>query len=122
MTTALTLPQARIPIGTATIQGLQVPIFVTIDWMLAFAGLLSRSGGTSGDTSFEQYINQFYDAPLASTESQQATRAIEEMRNELESTRSDLNRLRGEFEQLQNEPRMAADLRNRLDTLEDRLA
>ena len=122
MTTALTLPQARIPIGTATIQGQQVPIFVTIDWMLAFAGLLSRSGGTSGDTSFEQYINQFYDAPLASTESQQATRAIEEMRNELESTRSDLNRLRGEFEQLQNEPRMAADLRNRLDTLEDRLA
>ena len=122
MTTALTLPQARIPIGIATIQGQQVPIFVTIDWMLAFAGLLSRSGGTSGDTSFEQYINQFYDAPLASTESQQATRAIEEMRNELESTRSDLNRLRGEFEQLQNEPRMAADLRNRLDTLEDRLA
>ena len=122
MSSALTLPQARIPIGYATIQGQQVPILVNMDWMLAFAGLLSRSGGTSGATNFDQYINQFFDAPLASAESQQATRAIDELRNEIESTRCDLNRLRSDFEQWQNETRIPTDLRNRLETLEDRLA
>ena len=94
MTTALTLPQARIPIGTATIQGQQVPIFVTIDWMLAFAGLLSRSGGTSGDTSFEQYINQFYDLPPSDPALQESVRAIDELRQELASSRAELQSLR----------------------------
>ena len=94
MTTALTLPQARIPIGNATIQGQQVPIFVTIDWMLAFAGLLSRSGGTSGDTSFEQYINQFYDLPPSDPALQESVRSIDELRQELASSRAELQSLR----------------------------
>lgn len=144
MTSALTLPQARIPIGNATIQGQQVPIYVTIDWMLAFAGLLLRSGGTSGDTGFEQYINQFYDQPLADPVLQDSVRAIDELRQELAASRTELQSLRSliddqtvqlsqirsvdDFRSLIQELltempqiRFADDLRTRIEQIEGRL-
>lgn len=101
MSAALTLPQARIPIGFATVQGQQVPVLVTMDWMLAFAGLLTRTGGTSGDTNFNEYINQFFDVPSQSTESQQTTRTVEELRHEIECLRSELSRIRGQIETIE---------------------
>lgn len=136
MTASISLPQARIPLGWATVQGVRVPVEIDMEWMLVLTGMLERTGGISGDTNFNEYINQFFDAPLASAESQENTRAIEELRGEIESTRGDLKRLRDEFEQWQNEPRttdtrtpdpqeeprIPADFRNRLELLEDRLA
>lgn len=144
MTQALTLPQARIPIGFATIQGQQVPILVNIDWMLAFTGLLNRSGGTSGDTGFEQYINQFYDQPASDPALHDAVRAIDDLRHELASSRAELQSLRsliddqaGKLAQMRSaddfrsliqelltempQIRFADDLRTRVEQIEGRL-
>lgn len=46
------LPQARIPIAWANIQGQRIPVEVDIEWMRFFAGLLARTGGVTGDNDF----------------------------------------------------------------------
>lgn len=46
--TPLTLPQARIPLGWARINGQRVPVEIDIEWMRAFLQLVQRSGGVPG--------------------------------------------------------------------------
>lgn len=47
---AVTLPQARIPLGWANVNGTRVPIEIDIEWMRAFSALVSRTGGTVAPT------------------------------------------------------------------------
>lgn len=101
MTLPVSIPQARIPIGYAMVQGVRVPVEVDVEWMLTFTRLLERAGGVSGDTNFNQFINQFFDAPLVDTGLQDAVRAIDELRNELSSARNDVSQLRGRIETLE---------------------
>lgn len=119
----IALPQARIPLGWATVQGVKVPVEIDMEWMLALQGLLTRTGGTSGSTSFETYLPIFFDPPHTDNAGAEAVRAVDELRNELASTRAELQSLRGQIEEntaeLQNRP--VSDLRNRVEQIEDRL-
>ena len=48
MTSPLALPQARIPLGWAVVNGDRTPVLIDIEWMRALLGLLNRTGGVSG--------------------------------------------------------------------------
>jgi hypothetical protein len=119
----LSLPQARIPVGWATVGGQRIPVEIDMEWMRTLSGLLERSGGVSGSTSFSQYINQFFDAPPADPALQEAVRAVDELRHALESARTDSQALRSLIEdqaQALAELRTVAELRSRIEQLEDR--
>lgn len=45
---ALGLPQARIPLGWATIQGKRIPVEIDMEWMRVMLELVNRTGGTAG--------------------------------------------------------------------------
>ena len=50
---ALTLPQARIPLGWARVDGKRVPVEIDIEWMRSLTGFLDRVGGTFAPTNNE---------------------------------------------------------------------
>lgn len=52
----LTLPQARIPLGWATVQGQRVPVEIDMEWMLYLTTLTERAGGTVAPTNLYQSI------------------------------------------------------------------
>lgn len=119
--TPLTIPQARIPLGWAMVQGQRVPVEIDIEWMRYLAALVERSGGINGDTNFIEYINQLFDAPPIDSGLQEALRAVDELRNALSSVRSDANAVRAAYDELAAAlagVRHVADLRNRLDDIE----
>lgn len=125
MTLTITLPQARIALGWVVVQGKRLPVEIDMEWMLAFARLVDRTGGTSGDTNFSEYINQFFDAPPVDAGTREALRAVDELRNELASSRGDVQALRGLVEELTAriaEPPQTDQLRNRIESIEGRLA
>jgi hypothetical protein len=125
MSLTIALPQARIALGWVVVQGKRLPVEIDMEWMLAFARLVDRTGGTSGDTNFSEYINQFFDAPSVDAGTREALRAVDELRNELTSSRADVQALRGLIEELAAriaEPQQTEQLRNRIESIEDRLA
>ena len=125
MSAEFTLPQARIPVGWATVKGERIPVQIDMEWMLALSRLFGRSGGVSGDTSFFQYITQFFDQPLVDSASQEAIRAVDELRNELVSSRGDMQLLRALIDEQASalvQLRSIDDVRGRLDELESALA
>lgn len=125
MNAEFTLPQARIPIGWVTVKGERIPVQIDTEWMLTLSRLFERSGGVSGDASFTQYITQFFDPPPIDSASQEAIRAVDELRNELASSRSDVQSLKSLIEEQATalaQLRSADDLRSRMDELETTLA
>lgn len=44
----LVLPQARIPLGYASVGGQRVPVEIDMEWMRALTVLVQRAGGLSG--------------------------------------------------------------------------
>ena len=58
----LTQPQARIPIGWATIAGQRVPVEVDPEWMRYLSTLNERAGGVSGVSTTELTEEAFDDA------------------------------------------------------------
>lgn len=147
MTLPITLPQARIALGWAVFQEQRIPVEIDMEWMLAFARLVERTGGVSGDTSFEEYINQFFDAPPADAGGRAALRgvdelrndqprgpdplihelvnAVDELRNELAASRADQQALRGLLEEQAGrieQVQQYDQLRNRIEQIEGRLA
>lgn len=125
MSLPITLPQGRIALGWVTLQGQRIPVEIEMEWMLSLSRLVERTGGTSGDTNFDEYINQFFDVPPTDAGAREALRAVDELRNEQESTRADLRALRGLIEELAASaaaPLQIDQLRNRIASIEDRLA
>ncbi len=53
MTNALTLPQARIPLGWVNLPGQRLPVSIDIEWMRALIGMYQRIGGVSAPTNNE---------------------------------------------------------------------
>ena len=51
MVSRVTLPDARIPIGHAVVNGQPVDVAIDIEWMRAFVDLLTRGGGTSAPST-----------------------------------------------------------------------
>jgi hypothetical protein len=147
MSLTITLPQARIALGWAVVDGKRIPVEIDMEWMLAFSRLVERTGGTSGDANFSEYVNQFFDAPPVDTGAREAlrgvdelrnehsraqdpqihelTNAVDELRNELAGSRADLQALRGLIEEQAASaaaPQQTDQLRNRIELIEDRLA
>lgn len=147
MSLTITLPQARIALGWVVVQDKRIPVEIDMEWMLAFSRLVERTGGTSGDTNFSEYISQFFDAPPIDAGAREALRgvdelrteqsrsqdpqihelanAVDELRNELAAARADVQALRGLIDELAAGaavPQQTDQLRNRIELIEDRLA
>ena len=60
----LTQPQARIPIGYATVAGVRVPVEIDPEWMRYLVTLNDRAGGVSGVGTTELAIEAFEDAGI----------------------------------------------------------
>jgi hypothetical protein len=61
----LNLPQARIPMGWAMVQGQRVPVEVDIEWMRYFATLTERAGGVVAPTNLYTTIIQVPQSSIA---------------------------------------------------------
>lgn len=123
MSKVVSFPQARIPLGWAMVDGSRVAVEIDQEWLRALTDLLIRTGGVSGDNSFDQYIPMFFDTPHTDATAREAMTMIDELRNELASARSEQQQLRSMLEdlasQLQSNPN--TDFRNRIEQIEDRL-
>jgi hypothetical protein len=123
MSKVVSFPQARIPLGWAMVDGSRVAVEIDQEWLRALTDLLNRTGGVSGDTSFDQYIPMFFDTPHTDTMGREAINMIDELRNELASARSEQQQLRSMLEELatlmQSNP--TTDFRNRIEEIEGRL-
>ena len=123
MSKVVSFPQARIPLGWAMVNGSRVAVEIDQEWLRALTDLVTRTGGVSGDTSFDQYIPMFFDTPHTDATAREAMTMIDELRNELASARSEQQQLRSMLEdlasQLQSNPN--TDFRNRIEQIEDRL-
>jgi hypothetical protein len=123
MSKVVSFPQARIPLGWAMVNGSRVAVEIDQEWLRALTDLLNRTGGVSGDTSFDQYIPMFFDTPHTDTMGREAINMIDELRNELSSARSEQQQLRSMLEELatlmQSNP--TTDFRNRIEEIEGRL-
>lgn len=129
MSTVVTLPQARIPLGWVTLAGAdgvarRMPVEIDIEWMRSFLALVDRTGGTTGEAGFEDLLAMYFDIPPHDQLAQEAVKAVDELRNELASARSDMHRMLTIIEDQAAELaslRGVYDLRNRVETIEDRL-
>jgi hypothetical protein len=105
------------------VDGSRVAVEIDQEWLRALTDLLIRTGGVSGDTSFDQYIPMFFDTPHTDATAREAITMIDELRNELASAKSEQQQLRSMLEdlasQLQSNP--TTDFRNRIEQIEDRL-
>jgi hypothetical protein len=62
--TVLTLPQARIPLGWATVAGQRVPVVIDLEWMRYLVTLTERAGGITGVSTTELVESAYEDAGL----------------------------------------------------------
>lgn len=121
--TQATLPQAIIPIGWANIAGLRTPVTVDIEWMRLFNDLLNRSGGTSGDDSFSNYINLLSEPSNNSQASKENAQAIDSLNLEIDYLKNNVTALKQQLNELYNafEAMPKDDFRQRIEQIEGRL-
>ena len=105
------------------VDGSRVAVEIDQEWLRALTDLLIRTGGVSGDTSFDQYIPMFFDTPHTDATAREAMTMIDELRNELASARSEQQQLRSMLEELatQMQSNPITDFRNRIEEIEGRL-
>lgn len=118
-----TLPQARIPLGYAVIAGVRTPVEIDIEWMRAFTDLV-KATSSDGGASLAELLPLFFATPPSDPVSQEAIRAVDELRNELASAKGDMRALRGQIDEQAAEIaalRPDASLRARVEQIEDRL-
>lgn len=129
MSTTLTLPKANIPIGTVTIDGVPYDVQQHPEFVRFFYDSQRRAGGTVALTNVEisnGVASLDSDAQMARSDpvSQEAMRAVDELRNEFSSLRSNFDGLRSLLDEREIEfagLRAVSDLRPRVEQLEDRL-
>ena len=99
------------------------------DWYMFLSYLFQLLGGPAVTTATvitaSDMAAQFEEYPLSNPDAQEALRGVDELRNALDSTRSELQSIRTLLDGLTTSIegiRPATDYRNRIESLEDRLA
>lgn len=103
-TSPLALPQARIPLGWVMVGGSRAPVEIDIEWMRAFLGLLSRTGGVSGNTAAGSDINDLLPMLMESAQQDPGThrqaRRISDLEGQISSTNNALRGLSKRIDEL----------------------
>lgn len=99
--TSATLPQARIALGSATVQGQRVPVYIDVEWMRALEVLLQVINAAGGADALTELIGTLAQAPAGNPQTQEALRGIDELRIEM-PTRGDLQSLRSRVELIED--------------------
>lgn len=86
------LPQARIPLGFVSVNGQRVPVEISMEWMRALSNITQGAGASSVDPVVDELVAAALGQQVS--QGQDASRAIDELRNELASTRTDTQTLR----------------------------
>lgn len=129
MSTTLTTPKNNVPVGRVTIQGQTFDVEQHPEFVRFFFDLFRRTGGNTAPTNNDlsthiATLDSEAQMPRSDTVSQEAMRAVDELRNEISSMRSDCDSLRGQLADVEAQfagLRSVADLRSRVEQLEDRL-
>ena len=129
MSRTLTPPTARIPVGLVQINGRQLEVQQHPEFVRFFFDLFARVGSTAAlsNTELEEMAQALIDAGPqvnSSIEAQEALRAVDELRNEMDGLRSSNQRLVGLVEQLTAQIEQGPSLRpfeQRITQIEDRL-
>lgn len=124
MSAPLTLPQARIPLGWVMVGGQRAPVSIDIEWMRALLGMLDRTGGVTGSNGPEELATFRMEFAPSDPMTQEAMRAVDELRNELSSARTEIQSLRSQIEEVAAqlaEVRPYTDLTTRVTQIEERL-
>ncbi len=119
----VTQPRAGIAIGTVNVGGQLMPVELHPEYTRFFESLQRRLGvNGSSSVDLERMATE---RPQADPRVDDASRAIDELRNELASLRTSCDRLRSVLDEqaalLESIPR-ADSLRARVETIEGRLA
>ena len=119
---ALLPVQEHIPIGRDA-EGR--PVFIDRAWLnYLTVQVFQRSGGFTGPSTVDN-AQQFEEYPLSNPDAVEALRAVDELRNELASTRSSLHALQSQIDGLTAaivSLSSTSEFRNRIESIEDRLA
>ena len=120
---SVTQPRSSIPIASVTIAGQRYECATNPEFVRFFEMLIRRIGGTVGMNTDE--LLQLALEPISRDPSaQEALRAVDELRNELESVRATstglLARLDELLSQIEAQPNIQP-LANRISQIEDRL-
>lgn len=129
MTSTITVPKSNIPIGSLTIAGVVYDVPQHPEFARFCYDLVKRVGGvtaqTNNDLSIDiQTLDSEAQMPRSDPGAQEALRAVDELRNEFASLRSDCDSLRSQISDRDAELaslRAIADMRPRVEQLEDRL-
>ena len=102
---------------------------ISRDWFMFLSYLLQQLGGppvtTSVTVTASDIQQQFEEYPLTNPDAVEALRGVDELRNTIDSTRSELQSLRSVLDEhtaALEAIRSVTDYRNRIESLEDRLA
>lgn len=129
MTTSLTTPKANVPVGRVTINGQTFDVAQHPEFVRFFFDLFRRAGGVTAPTNNDlsthiATLDSEAQMPRSDTVSQEAMRAVDELRNEFSSMRNDCDSLRAQLADVEAQfagVRAVADLRPRVEQLEDRI-
>ena len=120
---SVTQPRGGIPIASVTVSGQRYDCVTNAEFVRFFEMLLRRIGGTVGmDT--DELLQLAIEPVSRDTSAQEALRAVDELRNELESVRATsaglMARLDELLSQIEAQPNIQP-LANRITQIEDRL-
>ena len=129
MTSKVTPPKNIVPVGTVTIAGVSYDVAQHPEFVRFFDDLVRRAGGITAPTNTElsthiATLDSEAQMPRSDPGAQEALRAVDELRNEFSSLRNDCDALRSQIADRDAELaslRAMADLRPRIEQLEDRL-
>jgi hypothetical protein len=119
----VTQPRTGVPIGVATVSGKPLEIELHPEYLRFFTSLVQRIGGVASMSNAE--LAQLVSEPIKQdARTDDAIRAIDELRNELASLRASCDQLRGLLDEQASAImglRPTDDLRARVETIEGRL-
>ena len=120
---SVTQPRGGIPIASVTVSGQRYDCVTNAEFVRFFETLLRRIGGTVG-MDFAELLQLALEPISRDTGAQEALRAVDELRNELESVRATsaglMARLDELLSQIEAQPNIQP-LANRITQIEDRL-
>ena len=120
---SVTQPRGGIPIASVTVSGQRYDCVTNAEFVRFFETLLRRIGGTVG-MDFAELLQLALEPVSRDPSAQEALRAVDEFRNELESVRATsaglMARLDELMSQIEAQPNIQP-LANRITQIEDRL-